>query len=144
MEESTITTPIPLRTAGWGQSAAPTAQEIASWEGKNLRERDFQRWVIEVARLHKWKVWHVPAPMRWDSQGGKGFVGARDAAGLADLVLVGKNRVIFAEVKGTGGKLSEKQQEFLHAVNYIESEDVVAYSWWPGDEAAVEKILAGP
>lgn len=109
-----------------------------------MLEKDFQRWVIDVARRHRWKVWHVPAPMRWDSQSGKGFVGARDAAGLADLILVGHTRVIFAEVKGTKGKLSDKQEEFIQAVNDIDSKDVVAYSWWPGDELAIEKILAGP
>jgi glycosidase len=109
-----------------------------------MKEKDFQRWVIGCAKALGWKVWHVPAPMQWDSTGsGKGFVGARGAAGLSDLVLV-RERVIFAEVKGTSGKLSEKQKEFIRAVNETGSADVVAYEWWPGDENDIEKLLARP
>ena len=107
-----------------------------------VKEHDFQRWVMDVARRLGWKVWHVPAPMRWDSTGrGKGFVGAKDAAGLADLIIVGHGRVLFAEVKGTGGKLSAKQQEFLDTVNALEADSVRAYAWWPGMENEVEEIL---
>ena len=110
-----------------------------------VKEKDFQRWVIDVARALGWKVWHVPAPMRWDSTGrGKGFVGAKDAAGLADLILVGKGQVLFAEVKGTGGKLSPKQEEFLSSVKALgEPSHVYAYAWWPGDEEFIEEILGG-
>lgn len=106
-----------------------------------MRERDFQRWVIDVARRLGWKVWHVPAPMRWDSKSGKGFVGAQDAAGLADLILIRKERLIFAEVKGTGGKLSPKQVEFLDHVHDMGNPYVWARAWWPGDEEQVEAEL---
>lgn len=106
-----------------------------------MKERDFQRWVIDVARTLGWKVWHVPAPMRWDSKGGKGFVGAKDAAGLADLILIRGNRLIFAEVKGTGGKLSDKQVEFLNYVRDMDNPFVWARAWRPGDEERVEADL---
>jgi hypothetical protein len=107
-----------------------------------MKEKDFQRWVIDVARRLGWQVWHVPAPMQWVGKE-RGFVGARDAAGLADLVLV-RERLIFAEIKGKGGKVSDKQAEFLAAVERIDSPDIGAYSWWPGDEAEIEEILARP
>ena len=107
-----------------------------------MLERDFQRWVIEVARALGWQVYHVPAPMQWDSSGrGRGFVGARDAAGLPDLILVGKTKVIFAEVKGTKGKPSDKQVSFVDSVNALRSRTVTAYLWWPGDEDEIEEVL---
>lgn len=106
-----------------------------------MRESDFQRWVLEVARRLGWAVWHVPAPMRWDAKGGKGFVGARDAAGLADLICVGQTRVLFLEIKGAKGKLSDRQQDFLDAVNAIASQTVQAFCFRPGDEDEVEALL---
>lgn len=109
-----------------------------------VKEKDFQRWVIDVARTLGWQVWHVPAPMQWDTQRGKGFVGARDAAGLADLILIRDRYLIFAEIKGTGGKLSPKQIEFLGAVMQLDNDRVIACAWKPGLESEVEEILARP
>lgn len=110
-----------------------------------MLERDFQKWVIDAARTLGWSVWHVPAPMQWDSSGrGKGFVGARDAAGLADLILIRDRWLIFAEIKGTGGKLSVKQIEFLGAVMQLDNPHVLACAWKPGLESEVEAILARP
>ena len=113
-------------------------------EGVSIKERDFQNWLVDVAQRLGYAVWHVPAPMRWDSRGGKGFVGAKEAAGLADLILVGKTRLLFIEAKGTGGKLSAKQIAFLGAVSALDSFDVKAYAFWPGDEEKVEAALRGP
>ena len=78
-----------------------------------MRERDLQAWVLDVARLHGWSVWHVPAPMRKVRSGE--WVGAKEAAGLPDLVMIHDDppRLMFAEVKGTGGKLTPEQQGFL-------------------------------
>lgn len=110
-----------------------------------LKERDFQRWVIDLARVLRWKVWHVPAPMVFDTTGArKGFVGSKDAAGLADLIMVRGRYLIFAEIKGTGGKLSEKQREFLATVNEMVCEHVLTFAWWPGDERQIEGVLARP
>lgn len=109
-----------------------------------MRERDFQRWVIDVARTLGWQVWHVPAPMQWDTKRGRGFVGARDAAGLADLILIRDRYLIFAEIKGTGGKLSDKQLAFLEAVAGLDNPYVLNFAWWPGLESQVEMVLARP
>ena len=108
-----------------------------------VKERDFQRWVIEVARTLRWKVWHVPAPMQW-TDNNRGFVGSKDAAGLSDLIMVRGRYLIFAELKGTGGKLSDKQTEFLAAVNEMVCEQVLTFAWWPGDERQIEGVLARP
>lgn len=105
-----------------------------------MLERDFQRWVIDTARVLGWKVWHVPAPMQYVGKE-RGFVGAKDAAGLSDLILVGRTRVIFAEVKGKKGKVSDKQVDFTRSVNAISASSVFAVLWWPGDEDDIEEML---
>ena len=105
-----------------------------------MLERDFLRWVIDVARALGWTVHHVPAPMQWVGKE-RGFVGAKDAAGLADLILIRDNRLIFAEIKGTGGKLSAKQIEFLDHVCGMGNPFVLVRVWKPGDEEKVEADL---
>ena len=75
-----------------------------------MTEAQFQRSVIELARLNGWKVAHFrPA------QNGKGAWRtpvAADGAGFPDLVLV-KDRVIFAELKTDKGRVSPAQREWL-------------------------------
>jgi hypothetical protein len=89
----------------------------------------------------------------------QGFVGAKEAAGLPDLVMVHDDppRLVFAELKGTGGKLSDEQREFLQAArtvgewsNEIEPgvsgarigcKTIGVYVWEPGQEDAIEAIL---
>lgn len=120
----------------------------------NMKERDLQHWVIHVATQFGWKVWHVPAPMRADRKGG--FVGAKEAAGLPDLILIHHDppRLIFAELKGTGGKLSVEQQEFLKAARNVAdyayawqdparnySSIIGVYAWTPDDRDLIEQIL---
>lgn len=127
------------------------------------KESAFQSRVVEMATRYGWKVWHVPAPMVWDARS-KAFRPARGGAGLPDLILIHNDppRLVFMELKREGGKLSERQQEFLQAAK------TVAESWpdggviqsgefgvfkesfekavgvmavWPKDEQAVEQML---
>jgi hypothetical protein len=117
-----------------------------------MREADFQAWVVDVAKRFGWKVWHVPAPMRATKAGT--WVGAREAAGLPDLIMLHDDppRLIFAEVKGTGGKLSDEQREFLQAAGavaewsrdhteYDPPRNMGAYLWQPGMEQQIEDLL---
>jgi hypothetical protein len=86
------------------------------------------------------------------------FVGDARAAGLPDLILFHSDppRLIFAELKGTGGKLSDKQREFLQAAREVAREafeprnttssaywpaPLGVYAWYPEDEETVEQIL---
>jgi hypothetical protein len=117
-----------------------------------VRERDFLNWIIAAAEATNWKVWHVPAPMV-ASQKGKGmFVGSPRAAGLPDLFLLHDDppRLIIAEVKGTGGKLSDRQREFLRmarAVTDVMQHGVAVghvvgvYAWLPEHQNTIESIL---
>jgi len=121
------------------------------------RERDLLNWIIATAEATGWVVFHVPAPMVASRAGG--FVGSKRAAGLPDLFLLHDDppRMIIAEVKGSKGKLSERQQEFLRAArrvaDFAESlsgDDrsgeygercVGVYTWTPTDEKTIETIL---
>ncbi len=123
-----------------------------------MLERDFQRRVTDMATRFGWSYWHVPAPMRW-APTNKAYVPARSAAGLADLILTHHDppRVVFMELKGDGGKLSEAQTEFLKAVQTVKDAvqaqyalggmydppgtPVGVYAFWPKDEPAIEQLL---
>ncbi len=120
-----------------------------------MLERDFQKRVVDMAVRFGWKVWHVPAPMRADRAGG--FVGAKEAAGIADLILVHADppRLVFMELKADGGKLSDRQTEFLQAVRSVADESMIrpdewdgatgapvgVYAFWPKDEPLIEQLL---
>lgn len=121
-----------------------------------MKERDFLNWIVACAEATGWKVWHVPAPMVANRKGG--FVGSPRAAGLPDLFLLHDDppRMVIAEVKGSGGKLSDKQQEFLRLARevaeapamvfepgrgYYNELRVGVYAWLPEDQATIETIL---
>ena len=116
------------------------------------RESEFQARVIVMAKLHGWRVWHVPAPMRHDSRG-RGWVPAQEAAGLPDLILIHDDppRLVFMELKRKGGKLTDKQQEFLQAAKNVADAiwcddemfrgDVGVFACWPDDEERIEQML---
>lgn len=94
-------------------------------------------------------------------RGGQKWVPARRAAGLPDLFMLHADppRLIIAEVKGTGGKLSDAQREFLtlargvgdltsclfESVPYEGFERAVrsvgVYVFEPGMEDAIEQML---
>ena len=119
-----------------------------------VTERQFQDWVTETAGRFGWKWWHVPAPMRHTRSG---FVGASEAAGLPDLILTHHDppRLVFAELKAGGGKITPQQREFLQAVKRVadNADDIMeadtydftpligVYAWWPGMEAPIETLL---
>lgn len=77
-----------------------------------MKEQAYLKRITDMATRFGWRWWHVPAPMRWTS---KGWVPAREAAGLPDLILIHDDppRMIVAEVKGDGGKLKDEQIVFL-------------------------------
>lgn len=118
-----------------------------------MKEKEFQGWVLDVAARLGWRAWHVPMPVR--PVGGGNFVPETRAKGLPDLILLHDDppRLIFAEVKGSMGRLSPEQREFLELADYVASsvDDLGgrskrvlgAYSWRPGQERMIEAILRG-
>lgn len=71
-----------------------------------MREKELQKAVIDLAHLHKWAVVHFPTTQGANGAWRTGL--AADARGWVDLVLV-RERVIYAELKGTGGRIRPDQ-----------------------------------
>lgn len=125
-----------------------------------MKEKSFQKWVVDTATAFGWRCWHVPTPMK--PVGGNRFVPDSRGRGLSDLILLHADppRLIFAELKGDDGVLSVEQQEFLRlarrvarqSVEEIDADDgcydspervVGVYVWKPGNEDLIEAILRG-
>lgn len=86
------------------------------------------------------------------------WVPARHAAGLPDLILLSEDppRMIIAELKGDGGRLSDAQQEFLRLARDVartihdeanmltsayQQRLLAVYAWYPADMPKIESIL---
>jgi hypothetical protein len=102
-------------------------------------ERDFQRQVVELATLCRWRVYHT-----YDSR--------RSNPGFPDLVLVRDGIVVFAELKNQAGRLTDDQREWLAALTRVATqlEDeganprVQVYCWRPADWPEIERLLGAP
>jgi len=134
-----------------------------------VKEAPFQQWILAVAKAGGWRVWHVPVPMKAVGHGR--MVPARSGRGLPDLIMLHDRppRLIFAEVKGDDGELSDEQREFLRlarglraglathfdglhlALERLAGRDIPVefenpigvYTWAPGNETLVEAVLLG-
>jgi hypothetical protein len=101
----------------------------------NERERDWQKYVIDLARTLGWRVAHFrPA----QTQTGRWVTPvAADGAGFPDLVLV-RDRVVFAELKTNTGKVAPQQVLWRDAIIAAGGEHHV---WRPRDADAVQHVL---
>lgn len=126
-----------------------------------MDERTWLNRVWAMAQAHSWKCWHFAAPMRANRTGG--FVGDARGSGLPDLLMIHDDppRMILAELKGSEGKPTEKQREFLTAARNVAESSYAwtdtaldtekprldgqamlgVYLWRPEDEPIVERIL---
>ena len=92
-----------------------------------LSERDFQKQVLDLARLRGWLVAHT-----YDSRLATG-------TGYPDLTLCRQGRIIFAELKTELGRLRPEQKVWLEALRSVVGVEV--YTWKPHDWADIERIL---
>jgi len=100
------------------------------------REKDFQRAVIDLARLTGWRVHHTRPAL---TRRGRWLTPIQGDAGFPDLVLVRAGRVIFAELKRVGGKPTAEQQAWLEALQACAGVEV--YLWTPNDWEAIIDAL---
>lgn len=101
-----------------------------------MNEKDFQRQVIDYAEKVGWRVWHFADSRRQVAPGV--FVGDSQAAGFPDLAMVRRDRFVLVELKGDGGKLTDKQYEAINALDGALEE---VYVWEPGDFDEMTRIL---
>ena len=90
-------------------------------------EKGFQGTVVELAKRTGWVPWHDQ-----DSR--------KNEPGMPDLILIRPPRVLFAECKTKGGKLSADQS--FYAAILRECPGVEYYIWRPADWDQLEKVLA--
>lgn len=90
-------------------------------------EAEFQRQVIELAKAIGYRVYHTH-----DSR--------RSETGFPDLCLVGRGRVLFAELKFGAGRLTAVQAGWLEA---IRAAGTPAFEWRPADWPEIVKTLEG-
>lgn len=92
-----------------------------------LTEKAFQAQVVQYARLHGWLVFHD-------------FDSRRSEPGLPDLLMVRGSRLVFAELKVGKNKLSEAQEKWVAALEYVTDN---VYVWRPEDWPSIELVLGG-
>jgi len=110
---------VSARKPGHGDPQARTTTA-----GRPVSERDWQRTVLDLAKLQGWLAYHTR-----DSRGSE--------PGFPDWVLV-RDRVVFAELKRDAGKLTREQRHWLAQLAAAGAE---AYVWRPRDWDEVKAAL---
>ena len=101
-----------------------------------MTERDFQRAVVELARITGWRVHHTRPAL---TRAGEWRTPIQGDAGFPDLVLCRPPRVIFAELKRNGARPTPQQQGWLDALSACTG--VECYLWTPADWERVVETL---
>jgi hypothetical protein len=100
-----------------------------------ITESQFQRQVLELARLHGWITAHFRPGMtrkgRWMT------AVAGDGVGFPDLVLV-RDRVIYAELKTDVGRIRVEQARWIKLLRRAGQE---VYVWRPANWQVIEETL---
>lgn len=102
-----------------------------------IRGGALQKSIIDLAHLYHWRVAHFPAVQ--DKRGVWRTAVAADGKGFLDLVLV-RDRLVMAEIKGDGDRLKPEQEEWILA---LERAGVETYVWRSSDwmDGTVDSIL---
>ena len=105
-----------------------------------VSEKEWTKQVIDLAHAYKWRVAHFRAAMT--KHGWRTPVQA-DGKGFPDLVLVRRDRLIFAELKAGGGNLSKEQKDWLIACEIVARGllNIKVFCWYPSDFDDVQRIL---
>lgn len=95
-----------------------------------MSEKDWQQTVVDAALSFGWGVYHT-------------FDSRRSSAGFPDLVLVRRDRLIFAELKREVGTVRLDQSVWLEGLGKVvdANSTVEAHVWRPSDWPAVEAAL---
>lgn len=103
---------------------------------RDCSERQFQDAFLEFAGLLGWRRLHIrvartATSWRTPVQG--------DGAGFPDNLLLRRDRGIVAELKSVGGRMTDRQQEWIAAFLAAGFE---AYCWTPLDLEEIAAVLA--
>lgn len=107
---------------GLGMLGMPQVSQAPLPDG--ISEEEFRRLVVQLAETLGWACYHTHDSRKSDE-------------GFPDQVFV-RERVVYAELKKTGGKLSAKQKRWLSLLNNAGEE---TYLWYPQDWTAIVGVL---
>lgn len=101
-----------------------------------MRGRELQRGIIDMARRLGWRVAHTP-PVQTE-RGWRTPVAA-DGKGFPDLLFL-RERIVVAEVKGDGDRLTDEQRAWLNSFVLAGAE---AHVWRTKDweNGTIESVL---
>src|SRR6266536_6486891 len=132
--------------------------EVDSVSLPPITERRYQLRIVQYAVQAGWDVWHDSAtntasscftcaranlPAHFACPTCKRPITVmRNPPGKLDLELLRPPRVIFAEVKAAGGRLTVEQAARIARLRACPGVEV--YTWWPQDWPDVVRILARP
>jgi hypothetical protein len=91
-----------------------------------VSERDFQRQVLDLARILGWTAYH-PTLSKWSERG------------WPDLAMVRPPRLVFVELKRERGTATEAQVRWLALLGGCTG--VEAYLWRPSDLERIAEVL---
>lgn len=104
---------------------------------QSITEKQLQHAIVEAAQMLGFRVYHT-------------FLSIRSDPGFPDLVLLNprqgrqgrQGRLLFVEVKGENGRLSDAQRAWLTDLQAV---GIEAYSWWPAQwrSGEIERVLKG-
>jgi hypothetical protein len=102
-----------------------------------MTEAELLDFVVEMAHLFGYRVAHFRPAMT--KHGWRTPVSA-DGAGWPDLTIVGRGRVIFAELKAERGRTSDEQKDWLA---WLFDAGATATVWRPSDwlDGTIESVL---
>lgn len=103
------------------------ALELAGAPAPRQSEADFMADVLAFARGQGWLAYHTH-----DSR--------KSAPGFPDAVFARGRRLIVAELKAVGGRVTLEQGEWLAA---FRSAGIPAYCWVPDSWPEIERVLRG-
>lgn len=131
---SSTAEPAATKSAGGGTARTRSTGKSSSLANE-ISEREFLAQVIELAHLFGYRVAHFrPA---FTARGWRTPVQG-DGAGFPDLLLVGRGRVVAAELKRQTGKASPDQLAWLAAFT---DAGVASFLWTPSDFDAIAAEL---
>ncbi len=100
-----------------------------------MTEEQFQRQVVDLARIRNWSDMHIRAGRTLD--GWRVPVSGSLAKGWPDLVLVRRDRIVFAEIKTDRGRVTAEQAAVIETL----SRAAEAYIWRPRDWDEIDRVL---
>ena len=105
-----------------------------------VTEKDFLQQVLSLAQLKGWLTAHFRPAMNTRGQWMTAVQG--DGAGFPDLVLVRPPEILFVELKGPKGRLSEAQRVWLIKLGECQSESMTVHVWKPADWDSIVEVLS--